>query len=784
MFEKFKTIKIKGGCFDSETELELFKKDALISVIYGRNGSGKTTIANCIGELAKSDEEKNIDFSVTSTAIITVDKKDSVFIFNEDFVREQVRVENDGINTIVMLGEQVELDEQIAKKKEVLIKLEENFNKLDEEQRKYNNAKENISPLYYFNQIRDALRADGGWADIDRDIKGNAVKGRINEGLISALLELEEPTENYDTLRNRLINDLNLYRESEDAQELMWKKDIVSLPDGLDQLAELLMKPLDTPKLTDREHRLLALLAQHPQHSTEETRQMLAENWAFCPMCLREITEHDKTTIVQTLTHILNEEAKQYELLLSAELNKFAMIETSLPVFKGSLNEQELKRAQAALTNLNHILYSVRQKINQRKGDIYTSIRNPFSVEDCMAYKDAAIEWIKVLDVIEECVKRFNDSVKKRKELYSQVQKENNLLARKQHSALLKSYKQSKENSAKNQECLNAVSKECEKVKKEIEALKTKKERTDIALDYINQELQYVFYNKRKVMLEPGEGCYKLKINGKAVKPKKLSVGERNVLGLCYFFAKLFGGKTETIKYSTEYLIVIDDPISSFDYGNRVGVMSLLRFQFGNILNGNANSRILVLSHDLQSIFDLMKIRNEIIGKKDPTFVELVNHSLKVHKFKNEYKKLLECIFEYASNKETYDIDDVRDTSIGNTMRRLLEAYSSFCYDMSFEQMLRKDDVLMGIPEDKRSYYSNFMYRLILNTESHLEENVYTLNGITAIFTKEEKVQTAKSVLMFLYYTNRLHLNAYLPEHIKEIEGWKADEEEWILPTK
>lgn len=27
MFEKFKTIKIKGGCFDNEAELELFKKD-------------------------------------------------------------------------------------------------------------------------------------------------------------------------------------------------------------------------------------------------------------------------------------------------------------------------------------------------------------------------------------------------------------------------------------------------------------------------------------------------------------------------------------------------------------------------------------------------------------------------------------------------------------------------------------------------------------------------------------------------------------------------------------
>ena len=73
--------------------------------------------------------------------------------------------------------------------------------------------------------------------------------------------------------------------------------------------------------------------------------------------------------------------------------------------------------------------------------------------------------------------------------------------------------------------------------------------------------------------------------------------------------------RQKTAKYSSEYLIVIDDPVSSFDHGNRVGVMSLLRFQFGNILKGNTNSRILVLSHDLQSIFDLMKIRNEVIEK-------------------------------------------------------------------------------------------------------------------------------------------------------------------------
>jgi len=82
--------------------------------------------------------------------------------------------------------------------------------------------------------------------------------------------------------------------------------------------------------------------------------------------------------------------------------------------------------------------------------------------------------------------------------------------------------------------------------------------------------------------LIPGDGHYKLTVNGRQVKPKNISVGERNVLGLCYFFAMLFSGKREDDKYASEYLIIIDDPISSFDYGNRLGVMSLLRYQFSN----------------------------------------------------------------------------------------------------------------------------------------------------------------------------------------------------------
>ena len=785
MFESFKKLSIQGGCFDSVTELELFKKDP-VSIIYGRNGSGKTTIAYSIGELTKAIDERNSDFIISSDTPISEDKKDCVFIFNEDFVREQVRVEKDGINTIVMLGEQVELDEKITKLKDDLLKLQDEYKKLAEEKDKYENASLSVSPSYYFNQIRDGLRSDGGWADIDRDLKGNVQKSRINDDVVNRLMSLEEPTEDFETLRERVITDLNLYQESENAQPIIWTKIEPKLPDSLVDVSELLAKPLDAPVLSDREQRLIKLLSTQSRYATEDAQRLLESDWDICPVCYRDLTNTDKNELVQILTHILNKEASEYKRLLQEALDIFIKIDTELPVFGGNLNDKELSGALIARTNINEILQIVRDRINQRNKNIYQGIEKPFSDDELKIYSDALAVWINALQTIENCVTKFNESVKKRNNLYNNVRKNNDLLARKQLSALFYGYKQALANSDKNRRDLIEKDKDCRTLQEQIRELQAQKERTDIALSYINQELQYVFYSNRKVKLEPGDGCYKLKINGKSVKPKKISVGERNVLGLCYFFAKLFGGKTTSNKYATEYLIVIDDPVSSFDYGNRIGVMSLLRYQFGNIIRGNTSSRILVLSHDLHSIFNLVKIRNEVIAGKnsDRSFMELRNNKLEVKSVRNEYKKLLDSVYAYASNSETTDPDETLEISIGNIMRRLLEAFSSFCYNDSFEKMLRKDDILLKIPENKRIYYGNFMYRLTLNTESHMEESIYSLDSLISCITRDEKVQTAKSILLFLSYINDSHLSAYLSEaQLKEIEKWKSEEDNWVLTS-
>ena len=474
MFENFKKITIKGGCFEDETDLELFKKYS-ISLLYGRNGSGKTTIAHSIEELIKPDNEKNLEFSISSESTISEDKKDSVFIFSENFIHEQVKVERDGINTIVMLGEQVEIDQQIGTKEKELQQINLNISILNRDREKYDSSQENISPLFYQNQIKNALRTEGGWADIDRDLKGNTVKSHITEDIIKMLTDQLEPNETYEQLKDSLSADLHLLKESKNAQSILWTKPDIVLPKDLLEINKLLAKPIDAPNLSEREQRILNLFASHQNYSVAATKNLLNEGWSFCPTCLRDITEFDKVSISQTLAHILNEEANKYEALLQATLDSFIRIEIDLPSFGGKLNEQELSIAKSSINSLNSILEDIRDVIRMRKNNLYTTITDAFSVEFQESYTDAILKVNNSLDTLSKCITMFNESVNKRTELINKAQKKNNQVARKQLSHLFTSYKQAIENSIKNRKELEIKKNEYDTIVGEIKNLKRKK---------------------------------------------------------------------------------------------------------------------------------------------------------------------------------------------------------------------------------------------------------------------------------------------------------------------
>ena len=117
--------------------------------------------------------------------------------------------------------------------------------------------------------------------------------------------------------------------------------------------------------------------------------------------------------------------------------------------------------------------------------------------------------------------------------------------------------------------------------------LEAKQKNVRVALSIINRNLSYIFFSNDRFKIDYRNNNYVLLSNGKPVQPSKISQGERNIIGLCYFFASILENQEETTAYTKEYLLLIDDPVSSFDMENKTGIMSFLRYQLGKFLLGN-----------------------------------------------------------------------------------------------------------------------------------------------------------------------------------------------------
>ena len=128
MIEDIYKIQFKGAAFTQETILPFFDKESeRISIIYGRNGSGKSTVSKAIMKAAGEDIDgiETAVFLSSDNSLVNLanTNEKSVYVFNEQYIVDNVRIKEAGLDTIVMFGEQINLDEQILKAEDEKIKL-------------------------------------------------------------------------------------------------------------------------------------------------------------------------------------------------------------------------------------------------------------------------------------------------------------------------------------------------------------------------------------------------------------------------------------------------------------------------------------------------------------------------------------------------------------------------------------------------------------------------------------------------------------------------------------
>lgn len=184
-------IKLKGGSFENLTDLNILDprdgnkvKRVKGAIVYGRNGAGKSTVAKALKKIILGGYTDIIDanvFDKDGTIInLSEDEKKHIFVFDEEFVDTNVKLQDTGLNTIVMLGQQVELADKIIDAQNELHIAKQQY--IDQEniiRNVFENRDNSKSPKFYQMKLKLALQGDDCWAGRDKIVRN----GRSNTGV-------------------------------------------------------------------------------------------------------------------------------------------------------------------------------------------------------------------------------------------------------------------------------------------------------------------------------------------------------------------------------------------------------------------------------------------------------------------------------------------------------------------------------------------------------------------------------------------------------------------------
>lgn len=786
MIEDIASIKIKGGIFETETDLPIFEKEKTqkpnFSLIYGKNGSGKSTISRGFRKIT-GDEELQIESMELldadgSSIEVCEEEKNNTYVFNEEFIEDNIKIEDDGLSAIVVMGAVKDVDDKIKQIQPTYEKSLSEAQAQKEVFNKYSDSDNNLCPEYYINKMQEALKGDNSWASRDAKIRNNKTNSKVRRNTYTQFVELH-PTKSRDELV--LVYDATM-KKLEAAKSGSKRIETVvptleTFEDTENDIVNLLKEKIEKPVLSEREKSLFHILQDDNgnQKLTNIKNHFTGPQKTTCPFCFQDVDEKYADDLVQSIEKILSKKVEEHQgKLLKARLSIF---EVNLVAFN-ELSPEKVKECETKIGVLNSSIEQVNELINQKIENVYKPILN-----EGFCLKNKYDECVASLEELEEARKAFNEKTTATKPLIKELTNVNNEIAYYDLKELYEKYQKQIAEKKTEEEKSNKLNQTANDLRKQIEVLEQEKKNARIAMKAINDDLAYIFFSKTRLRIDYDHDKYVLYSHERLVEPGNVSVGERNAIGLCYFFNRIMENKDEEKVFNSKYLLVIDDPVSSFDMENRIGILSYLKYKLGQYLKGNDKSKFLLFTHDMQTFYDMRHFVLELLSSKYKNGVskyvrdwELKNKSvdkIDIQK-RNEYTALLGTVFDYADAEE---IDTQYSVSIGNVMRKVMEAFGTFVYKKGMAQLSTDESIMANLSKEDQAYYENLMYRLVLNTGSHMEEKVKTIDDMNFFdyISDADKRRTARDVICFLYKINPLHVKAHLQgkeNAVEKIEMW------------
>ncbi|MCW0154551.1 AAA family ATPase [Lactiplantibacillus plantarum] len=799
---------------NKKTQEKRIQDERIIS-IFGRNGSGKTTISNAVlhnsVDNAITDEAPSSSFwnasiekneEITTAAKLNNSEKLEAYVYNEQFVDKYVRVkDNENLEAIVMLSDNPDLTDSLkaleTKETGIMEKIESAEQTLSNFESSTNDHNENN----IHKKIDKQLKADGAWASIGKSIHALEVKQQVKTTAFKSIRDIDI-TGGTPAIAKQIMELLE--DDLKDLEQIRQKKELPPFEMPTDKndfsnVKKLLSTIVTMPTLNGIQERIMKSLSISGKNKISRIKDTFSlPETEYCPTCFRFITSSEKENLVQVINQVLNmsklnAEEEFTNQLKSLKLDNHTLIKQDTDI--ASLFPKEVSAYNNAVEKYNEMVTKYLEAIAEK-------INNPYSNPDTINYDDKSLykAIISAGRAIQKKTEEYNVVFKREKFLICEADLLNLNIAKYNNRELFEQFEAASVKHQGLKDNLITAKSPLADVKNNIDQIKAQLAEQKVALDQINDSLAHVFMARNRLKLIEGDNCYRVQSRGEFITTNQLSVGERNAISLCYFFSRINSNVRADQAYQRPIFVVLDDPISSFDFENKIGILSLLREELEKILFNNFESKVMVMTHDAEMFQHVAKIYSDIEERRrfldkagQPVAPKIISQSYQLisgrlteagTKSFNDYAQQLKEVYNYAMSDNQVTDENGQDTKvdyaqedlfIGNTMRRVLEAFSTFCFRCSISAIFNDQDIMNIIPNIHREFLGTFMYRLVFNSESHSEESIKSQpdSNSADFISHSELIKTARLLIVFMDDLNALHLRKLIPDFDEnEVQTW------------
>ena len=718
---------------------EVFKK---LNIIYGRNYSGKTTLARmfkCVEDTTMHKDYQACQFKITLAGGQTITHSNlhdfaehhQIRVYNTDFVRENLgwlHREDGTIKPFTILGAaNIELEKQIEEIVEKLGSAEDTkgliFELAQEETnladlRKKNNGKSDELEDKLKKRANDKIKVTdtlfvstiGKKTYTINDIKSEIAT--IGDNPAAHLLVVDE-----------LANQLKLLKEA--AME-----DINPLPANRPKFAEYLQ---DCEKILSQK-----ITPSKP--ITELINDSLLQEWVRLG-----IDKHkDKRTtcgfcgnplgadLWDKLDQHFSKESEELRNRIRSKVDELEIAKKALGSFLTLKRDQFYGTIQADFDSADKLWDTASAIYMENMGALITELKT----REKDIFKERGLpELTDASESLVNAIKAFNDALTLHNRKTSTLAKDQEIARKKLRFAHIAqflidiNYKTSVDDIAAEDNRLNLIGGELKTKRDEIARLQGEKRKLEAqakdeskGAELVNQHLMHYFsHNELKLVAEGDQPNIKFSIHRDGAPANNLSEGECSLISFCYFIAKI----EDELKDETEsgkLIIYIDDPISSLDSNHIFFMFSLIENviarpkKFGQLFISTHNLEFLKYLKKLTGTNNSKHVGHFMIERRNQSNTLLMLAPPYLKNYITEFNYLFDQIYQCSLGDREF-ISNNLQYSFGNNMRKFLESYTFYRYPthkMSLEERLRK------FFDDDGITYS--LVNRVINEYSHMED--------------------------------------------------------------